>query len=56
MFFLDEIIKDKITKKKFLLPLNTANKRKGSLVHLLTPNFNSSVNVVKDPKIITLTI
>mgnify|MGYP005796531655 CR=1 FL=1 len=52
MFFLDEIIKDKITKKKFLLPLNTANKRKGSLVHLLTPNFNSSVNVLKDPKII----
>ena len=51
MFFLDEIIKDKITKKNFLLPLDNANKRKGSVVHLLTPNFNSSVNVLRDPKI-----
>ena len=51
MFFLDEIIKDKITKKSFLLPLDNANKRKGSVVHLLTPNFNSSVNVLRDPKI-----
>ena len=51
MFFLDEIIKNKITKKSFLLPLDNANKRKGSVVHLLTPNFNSSVNVLRDPKI-----
>ncbi|MDD3122027.1 MAG: hypothetical protein PHC62_00760 [Candidatus Izemoplasmatales bacterium] len=51
MFFLDELMKNKITKKKFLLPLDDKNKRKGSLVHLLTPNFNSSLNMIHNQKI-----
>ena len=52
MFFLDEIIKNKISKKKILLPLNDENKKKGSVVHLLTPNFNSSTNIINHPNII----
>ena len=47
MFFLDEIKKNKLSRKKFLLPLNDTDKRKGSMVFLLTPNYNSTVKVLK---------
>ena len=38
MFFLDEIQKNSISKKKILLPLNDEDKKKNSVVYLLTPN------------------
>ena len=38
MYFLDEIIKNKVTKKKVLLPLNGKDKKKGSMAYLLTPS------------------
>lgn len=46
MFFLDEIKKNKISRKKIILPLNEKEKRKGSMVYVLSPNFNSTKNVL----------
>ena len=46
MFFLDEIQKNSISKKKILLPLNDEDKKKNSVVYLLTPNYQSSKNVL----------
>lgn len=49
MFFLDEIKKNKLSRKKFLLPLNDKDKRKGSMVYLLTPNYNSTLKLLSHP-------
>ena len=49
MFFLDEIKKNKLSRKKFLLPLNDSDKRKGSMVYILSPNYNSTVKTLNHP-------
>ena len=49
MFFLDEINKNKLSRKKFLLPLNDSDKRKGSMVYMLTPNYESTVKTLNHP-------
>ena len=52
MYFLDEIIKNKVTKKKVLLPLNGKDKKKGSMAYLLTPSLESSKRIISDQTLI----
>lgn len=46
MFFLDELQDIKIYRKKFLLPINDNDKKRGSVAMLMTPSYNSSCNVM----------
>lgn len=50
MIFLDDRnLKDKVLyKKKFYLPINKDDKRRGSMAFLLSPNFESSVNILSN--------
>lgn len=51
MIFLNEL-KDKIVyKRPFYLPINYDDKKNGSLTFLLTPNYNSTVNLLNNPLI-----
>lgn len=52
MIFLDELKDLTLYKKKFFLPINEKNKRKGSAVFLLTPNYESSKQTINLPYII----
>lgn len=52
MIFIDEIKPMFLYKRPFHLPIDEKDKRKHSAVFLLTPNFLSSVNVLKNPLII----
>lgn len=52
MIFLDELYNMKLYKKPFYLPLNEKNKKIGSAVVLLTPNYESSRNLMNH-KLIT---
>ena len=46
MFFLDELNDLKIYKKKFLLPINDNNKKRGSVAMLMSPSYKSSINLM----------
>ena len=46
MLFLDETAYMKLLKKKALLPINMEDKKNGSLIYLLTPNIQSSINLI----------
>lgn len=46
MIFLDEMKNMKIYRKQFFLPYNDKDKKHGSVVYLLTPNFSSSKNLI----------
>lgn len=46
MFFVDELKDFKMYKKKFLFPINSSNKKLGSVVILLTPNMESSIGII----------
>ena len=46
MFFVDELKDFKMYKKKFLYPINNANKNLSSAVILLSPNMNSSIGII----------
>ena len=46
MFFVDELKDFKMYKKKFLYPINNANKKLDSAVILLSPNIDSSVGII----------
>ena len=46
MKFLDELKPLKLYKKYVWLPINIRNKRKGSVIFLLTPNFESTVKCI----------
>ena len=46
MFFIDELKDFKMYKKKFLYPINNANKKNDSAVILLSPNMNSSIGII----------
>ena len=52
MIFLDEIKDMKIYKKPFFAPINVDNKKKDSLVYLLTPNIESSKKLMTYPNMI----
>lgn len=49
MFFLDELNNLKIYRKKFLFPINDKDKRRNSLVFLMTPSYESSLKMMKYP-------
>ena len=48
MFFINELNDLKIYKKKFLLPLNEKDKRKNSIAFLLSPNLDSTYNILNN--------
>ena len=52
MIYIDELKDLRIYKKKFLLPRNGINKKKGNVAMLLTPNNESSINLLKHPLMI----
>ena len=52
MIFLDEIKDMKIYKKPFFAPINVDNKKKDSLLYLLTPNIESSKKLMTYPNMI----
>lgn len=49
MVSLDDIRNLVMYKKQFYLPINTKNKKKNSLIMLLTPNYTSSANMMDLP-------
>ena len=49
MIFIDELKNFKIYRKQFFLPYNDKDKKHGSLVYLLTPNYISSKNLMNFP-------
>lgn len=49
MIFIDEMKNMKIYKRQFFLPYNDADKKHGSLVYLLTPNYTSSKSLMTHP-------
>lgn len=49
MIFIDEMKNMKIYKKQFFLPYNDKDKKHGSLVYLLSPNYASSRNLINSP-------
>lgn len=52
MLYSDDIINMKIYKKPFILPLNMKTKKFGSSVLLLTPNYQSTVQTLKNPLLV----
>lgn len=46
MIYLDDLKYMKLYKKEFLLPINKDDKKHGSAILLLTPNYESSVNLM----------
>jgi len=52
MIFLDELNYMMLYKKKFHLPINEKDKRKGSAIFLLTPNFESSIKIINNPLLV----
>lgn len=52
MIFLDEIKPMVLYKKPFHLPINEKNKKKGSVSFLLTPSYESSIELLKNPLLI----
>lgn len=46
MFFIDELKDFKMYKKKFLYPINNANKKQDSAIILLSPNMDSSIGII----------
>jgi len=53
MIFLDELDNLKLYKKQLFLPINEKNKRKGSAVFLLTPNYESSKKLMNNDSLVT---
>ena len=49
MFFVDELKDFILYKKKFLYPIDDKNKKLNSAVILLSPNINSSINIINHP-------
>lgn len=52
MFFLNELKDLKLYRKKFLYPINEENKKKNSLVMLMTPSYHSSLSMMKYPLLV----
>lgn len=52
MIFLDELEYLKLYRKPFVLPINEADKKKGSVMFLLTPNIESSIKLMNHPLMI----
>ena len=51
MYFLNELDYMHIYRRKFSLPINIRSKKKDSCVFLLTPNIESSINLLNKPLI-----
>ena len=49
MIYLDDLKYMKLYKKPFLLPINQDDKKHGSAILLLTPNYESSANLMNHP-------
>lgn len=49
MIYIDEIKDLKLYRKPFLLPRDVKDKRKNNAVFLLTPNYESSMNIINHP-------
>ena len=49
MIYLDDLKYMKLYKKPFLLPINKDDKKHGSAILLLTPNYDSSNNLMNHP-------
>ena len=49
MIYIDEIKDLKLYKRPFLLPRNGTDRKKGNVIMLLTPNHESSMNLLKNP-------
>jgi len=47
--YLDDIKPLRLTKTEFFLPINEEDKKKNSAIFLLTPNLESSINMMKHP-------
>lgn len=52
MIYIDELKQLRLYNKPFLLPTNMKDKKKGKSVMLLTPNIESSINLMKHPLLI----
>ena len=52
MLYLDDLKYMKLYKKKFYLPINKKNMMKQSAILLLTPNYQSSLELMNYPLII----
>lgn len=52
MIFVDELKDFKVYSKPFYLPINEKNRKIGSAIYLLTPNYQSSINLLNSPFII----
>ena len=52
MVSLDDLKDLKLYKKNFFLPIDKKNKKKNSLIMLLTPNYKSSISCMKSPYMI----
>ena len=48
MLYLDDLKYMKLYKKKFYLPINLSDKKNGSAIMLLTPNYESSLKVMNN--------
>lgn len=49
MIFLNELENMKIYKKPFYLPINEKHKKNNSIAYLLSPNPESSINILNNP-------
>ena len=49
MIYIDEIKDLKLYKRPFLLPRNGTDRKRGNVIMLLTPNHESSMNLLKNP-------
>lgn len=47
--YLDDVIPLRLNKTEFFLPINEEDKRKNSAIFLLTPNLESSINMMRHP-------
>lgn len=52
MIFLDELKPNYLYKKPFIIPINEKDKRKGSAIFLMSPNFNTSIRMMNLPYVI----
>ena len=52
MFFLDELDDIRLYKRNILLPLNEKDKKRNSLAYILSPNINSTKDVLSSPTIV----
>ena len=52
MIYINELRNMILYRRPFFLPINEKNKKKGSVIYLLTPNYQSSINTMQLPYMI----